>query len=106
TSRTWRRMCPRARASRSTSVYVPGAAEPMLPHVLSSDACSLRPAEDRPAVTVELALRGAEPVRAAFPRSLIRSDERLAWEQVDRISAGQESPEEPWGDPRYAARGV
>jgi ribonuclease R len=91
---------------RSTSAYVPGAAEPMLPHVLSSDACSLRPAEDRPAVTVELELRGAEPVRAAFYRSLIRSDERLDYEQVDRIFAGEESTEEPWGDPLYAAREV
>ena len=27
---------------RATSVYVPGAVEPMLPHALSSDACSLR----------------------------------------------------------------
>jgi ribonuclease R len=89
---------------RSTSVYVPGAAEPMLPHVLSSDACSLRPGEDRPAVTVELELRGAEPVRSAFYRSLIRSDERLDYEQVDRIFAGEERVEEPWGEPLYAAR--
>src|SRR6202043_1531273 len=39
---------------RGTSVYVPGAVEPMLPHALSSDACSLRPGVERPAVTVEL----------------------------------------------------
>ena len=41
---------------RGTSVYVPGAVEPMLPEALSTDACSLVPGKDRPAVTVELEL--------------------------------------------------
>jgi ribonuclease R len=89
---------------RSTSVYVPGAAEPMLPQVLSSDACSLRPGEDRAAVTVELDLRGAEVVRSAFYRSVIRSDERLDYERVDRIFAGEERVAEPWGEPLRTAR--
>ena len=44
---------------RSTSVYVPGTVEPMLPHALSSDACSLVPGAERLAVTVEMLLRGA-----------------------------------------------
>ena len=44
---------------RATSVYVPGAVEPMLPRALSNDACSLVPCSDRLAVTVELELRGA-----------------------------------------------
>jgi ribonuclease R len=73
---------------RATSVYVPGAVEPMLPHALSSDACSLMPGVERLAVTVELELRGAVVVRAAFYRSLIRSDERLDYERVDQIFAG------------------
>src|SRR5829696_2384104 len=37
---------------RATSVYVPGAVEPMLPEALSNRACSLRPGEERLAVTV------------------------------------------------------
>ena len=37
---------------RATSVYVPGTVEPMLPHALSSDACSLMPGAERLAVTV------------------------------------------------------
>src|SRR5205823_1862867 len=37
----------RAARERGTSVYVPGAVEPMLPSALSSDACSLLPAHDR-----------------------------------------------------------
>jgi ribonuclease R len=89
---------------RATSVYVPGAVEPMLPHALSSDACSLRPGADRPAVTVELELHGAVVARAAFYRSLIRSDERLDYEQVERIFAGRESAAEPWATPLSAAR--
>jgi ribonuclease R len=90
--------------ARATSVYVPGAVEPMLPHILSSDACSLRPGVDRAAVTVEMELHGAEVTRAAFYRSLIRSDARLDYEQVDRIFAGAESAADPWGEPLRAAR--
>ncbi len=89
---------------RATSVYVPGAVEPMLPEALSNDACSLRPGVDRLAVTVELELRGAETVKASFHRSLIRSDERLDYDRVDRIFAGQEPAAEPWAEPLAAAR--
>jgi ribonuclease R len=89
---------------RATSVYVPGAVEPMLPHALSSDACSLRPGVERAAVTVELELHGASVRSAAFYRSLIRSDERLDYDRVDRIFAGQERAAEPWGEPLRAAR--
>ncbi len=41
---------------RATSVYVPGAVEPMLREALSNEACSLVPERDRLAVTVELRL--------------------------------------------------
>jgi ribonuclease R len=89
---------------RSTSVYVPAAVEPMLPEALSNDACSLRPGLDRLAVSVELELRGAETVKAAFHRSLIRSDERLDYDRVDRVFAGSEQAAEPWATPLAAAR--
>jgi ribonuclease R len=89
---------------RGTSVYVPGAVEPMLPAALSSDACSLVPGRDRPAVTVEMQLRGATVARAAFHRSLVRSDERLDYDRVDRIFAGREPAFEPWAAPLAAAR--
>ncbi len=89
---------------RATSVYVPGAVEPMLPHALSSDACSLLPGADRRAVTVELDLRGAQVQRAAFYRSLIRSDARLDYDRVDRVFAGAEPASEPWGTPLALAR--
>jgi len=90
--------------ARATSVYLPGAVEPMLPPALSNDACSLVPGRERLAVTAELELRGAEVTRAAFYRSVIRSDERLDYERVDRVFAGQEPAPDPWRAPLYAAR--
>jgi ribonuclease R len=89
---------------RATSVYVPGAVEPMLPHALSNKACSLVPHRDRLAVTVELDLHGAEVAVASFHRSIIRSDARLDYEHVDRIFAGHERAADPWGAPLAAAR--
>ena len=89
---------------RSTSVYAPGTVSPMLPHALSSDACSLRPGFDRAAVTVEMELDGAEVVSSSFYRSLIRSDERLDYDRVDRIFAGDERAGDPWATPLAAAR--
>ena len=89
---------------RATSVYVPGAVEPMLPEALSNEACSLVPGADRLAVTAELELAGAETVKATFHRSLIRSDARLDYDRVDRIFAGTEAAEDPWAVPLRAAR--
>ena len=89
---------------RATSVYVPGAVEPMLPEALSNEKCSLAPGEDQLAVSVELELAGARVVRAAFTRSLIRSDERLDYDRADRIFAGAQAAKEPWAAPLEAAR--
>jgi ribonuclease R len=89
---------------RATSVYVPGAVEPMLPDALSGDACSLVPGRERAAVTVEMEVVGAQVQRTAFYRSTIRSDERLDYDRVDRIFAGGEPAREPWAEPLRAAR--
>jgi len=89
---------------RATSVYAPGAVEPMLPEALSNDVCSLVAGAERAAVTVEIELQGAHVERAAFYRSLIRSDERLDYERVDRIFAGEEPAGEQWGPSLRAAR--
>ena len=89
---------------RATSVYVPGAVEPMLPAPLSNEKCSLVPGEERLAVSVELEFDGARIVRSAFMRSLIRSDERLDYDRVDRIFAGAEAAGEHWGAALEAAR--
>jgi ribonuclease R len=91
---------------RGTSVYVPGAVEPMLPEALSNRACSLRPGEERLAVTVELEMRGTEARSVSFHRSRVRSDRRLTYDEVDAIFAGRARAEKPWAAPLEAAREV
>jgi len=91
---------------RGTSVYVPGAVEPMLPEALSNGACSLRPGEDKFTVTVEMDIAGTDVRRVRFLRTLIRSDQRLTYGQVDAIFAGSDRAGEPWGAPLAAAREV
>ncbi len=91
--------------ARGTSVYVPGTVEPMLPLALSGDACSLAPGVERLAVTMEVRVSAAgEPAGASFYRSVIRSDARLDYDQLDRIFAGQERPPDIAADPLQHAR--
>ena len=85
---------------RATSVYVPGLVEPMLPEALSNQACSLVPHQDRLAVTVEMDFEGARVRRSAFHRSIIRSDRRLTYPEVDELFEG------PVEEPLAAARQV
>ncbi|HYY05667.1 MAG TPA: ribonuclease catalytic domain-containing protein, partial [Candidatus Limnocylindria bacterium] len=94
----------REASRRGTSVYVPGAVEPMLPEVLSTGACSLRPGEDKLAVSVEMEMNGADVTSVSFHRSLVRSDRRLTYGEVDELFAGRARPEEPWGEPLVIAR--
>jgi ribonuclease R len=91
---------------RGTSVYVPGAVEPMLPEVLSNRACSLRPGEDKLAVTVEMEMDGADVKSVSFHRSTVRSDKRLTYGEVDQLFGGRTRAEEPWGEPLEIAREV
>jgi ribonuclease R len=91
---------------RANSVYVPGAVEPMLPEALSNRACSLRPGEEKLAVTAEMVLDGADIVSVSFHRSRVRSDARLTYRQVDAVFAGQARAEEPWAEPLELAREV
>jgi ribonuclease R len=92
---------------RANSTYVPGAVEPMLPHALSSEACSLAPGVERLAVTSEIELGpGMEPRRARFYRSRIRSDVRLNYDQLDEIFAGRRQPPAEVAEPLEAARAI
>ncbi len=79
---------------RATSIYYPGGVTPMLPHSLSDDLCCLRPREDRLALTCELYLSGSGEVTNYFLyESIIHSDHRLTYEQVERcIKKKEELP--------------
>jgi ribonuclease R len=95
----------REAARRANSTYVPGMVEPMLPHALSEEACSLAPGVERLAVTTEVELGpGAEPRAAAFYRSRIRSQVRLDYDQLDVVFSGRAEAPEPVAEPLAAAR--
>ncbi|HET6831678.1 MAG TPA: RNB domain-containing ribonuclease [Solirubrobacterales bacterium] len=82
--------------TRGNSTYAPGTVSPMLPAVLSSDACSLNPGVERLAVTAEIELSASgEPRSASFYRSRIRSDARLDYDHLDRVFAGAERAPDP-----------
>jgi ribonuclease R len=101
---TPRSLVDREAYRRSTSVYVPGMVEPMLPRALSNEACSLVPGAPRATVTVEMIVGERGVRRSSMYRSLILSDERLDYDRVDRIFAGTDAAAEPWGEPLAAAR--
>jgi ribonuclease R len=90
---------------RGTSAYVPGTVEPMLPRVLSDEACSLAPGAKRLAVTAEIVLaENGSPTSASFFRSRIRSNARLNYEQLDDYFAGRGSPPAAVAGPLALAR--
>jgi ribonuclease R len=101
---TPRSLVDREAYRRATSVYVPGMVEPMLPRALSNEACSLVPGALRATVTVEMVVGERGVRQSSMYRSMIRSDERLDYDRVDRIFAGVEDAAEPWGGPLAAAR--
>jgi ribonuclease R len=80
-------------ADRACSVYLPTEVEPMLPERLSAGLCSLQEGQPRHAVTVEVAPGGEVEVY----RSLIRTDHRLTYPQVERMLSGDEPAPEPLG---------
>ncbi|MCB0403981.1 MAG: ribonuclease R [Bdellovibrionales bacterium] len=73
----------KAALQRGTSVYFPGRCLPMLPEVLSNNVCSLRPGEERFALTAEIDIdRRGEFLRSDFYSSLIQTHARLTYNQV------------------------
>lgn len=75
---------------RTCSAYLVDRVIPMLPERLSNDVCSLRPGEDRLAmsVLVRLDARGAV-TGARMARSAIRSAARLDYDTVDAVLLGR-----------------
>ncbi len=75
---------------RSTSTYPVDRVVPMLPERLSNNLCSLVPDEDRLAVTaiIEIGPEGKR-LRSSFHSSVIYSDCRAAYEEIQGLFVGK-----------------
>jgi ribonuclease R len=77
---------------RGTSVYFPDRAVPMLPQELSSDICSLRPAQDRLVLSCIMQLdRHGAILSYEVCEGTIRSARRMTYTQVHAIVSGDEA---------------
>lgn len=74
---------------RGNSFYFPKKVIPMIPERLSNQICSLRPDEDKLVMTVETEFdRSAKVLNQRMYEAVIRSDSRLAYEEVDEYFSG------------------
>ncbi|HZD45965.1 MAG TPA: RNB domain-containing ribonuclease, partial [Acidobacteriaceae bacterium] len=77
---------------RGTSVYFPDRAVPMLPQELSSDICSLRPAEDRLVLSCIMQIdRHGTILSYEVLEGVIRSARRMTYTQVHAVLSGDEA---------------
>jgi ribonuclease R len=79
---------------RGTSVYFPGFAVPMLPQILSSEWCSLKPRTDRLVFTcvIDFDAEG-EPGAVDLHRGVIHSAERMTYTSVAKILVDRDPAE-------------
>ncbi len=79
---------------KGNSVYLPDRVEPMLPHELSSELCSLRPDEDRACLAVRM-IFGKDGIKRkhSFKRGIMRSHARLTYAQAQAGFDGKPGPE-------------
>ena len=71
---------------RGNSYYFPKKVIPMLPPELSNQICSLRPNEDKLTITVETVFNHNLEIQSQqVYRSIINSDVRLTYAEVDRL---------------------
>jgi ribonuclease R/exosome complex exonuclease DIS3/RRP44 len=72
--------------NRATSVYLVDRVVPMLPEILSNNACSLRPREDKYTFSAVFELDSEARVQDQwFGRTVIHSNERLAYEEAQHV---------------------
>ncbi len=77
--------------SRATSVYLVDRVVPMLPEILSNNACSLRPNEDKYTFSAIFELNEkAQVINEWFGRTVINSNERFAYEEAQQIIETEE----------------
>src|SRR5690606_34939949 len=71
---------------RGTSIYLVDRVIPMLPEALSNELCSLKPDQDRPAVSVSITVDDEGQVRdSEVVRSVIRSRHRLSYDEAQAV---------------------
>lgn len=76
---------------RATSVYLPDRVNPMLPERISNELCSLRPNEDKFTFSTVLEITpGGEIKKSWLGRTVIHSDHRFTYEQVQEIIEKQD----------------
>ncbi|KND51695.1 MAG: ribonuclease R [Parcubacteria bacterium C7867-001] len=72
--------------NRATSVYLVDRTIPMLPHVLSTNLCSLNPDLDRLAVSAVFTLdKDAGIIETWFGETVIHSDKRFTYENAQEV---------------------
>ncbi len=71
---------------RATSVYLVDRVVPMLPEILSNNACSLRPKEEKYTFSAIFTINNkAEVIKQWFGRTVTYSDARFAYEEAQYI---------------------
>jgi len=76
---------------RATSVYLVDRVVPMLPEVLSNNACSLRPNEEKFTFSAVFKMNNkAEVINKWFGRTVTYSDARFAYEEAQYVIENQE----------------
>jgi ribonuclease R len=77
--------------TRATSVYLVDRVVPMLPEVLSNYVCSLRPNEDKLCFSAVFELDEQANIKHEwFGRTIINSDRRFTYEEVQEILEGKD----------------
>ena len=79
--------------TKTTSIYPANTVSPMLPTILSNNACSLNPNEDKYALTLKVILDSMGNTKdfEIFP-SIIRSNLKMSYEKVDNLLLGKDKP--------------
>lgn len=78
---------------RATSVYLPGSVLPMLPEELSNGICSLIEGQPRLALSALIDVTRSGEVKAfQFVETVIQSDARLTYQQVQEFAEGGRLP--------------
>ncbi|MDF2449125.1 MAG: ribonuclease [Bacteroidota bacterium] len=79
--------------SRATSVYLVDRCVPMLPEILSNFACSLRPQEEKYCFSAVFEMDDQAQIQNQwFGKTVIYSDHRFSYEEVQTIIETEEGP--------------